>query len=199
MGETTTPGDSQAAVPESNQHSSLIPTAARTSYPTHSSQTSLCDICAHGLRLDDRCAGGALEEPRNDDTPKLCFPFVGEREKTGSGGSRDSFVWKGGAQYEQRDVTPPHLPELLDECKFCHAIKSLLLNQLGKLQWWQTTTKKVKFEVQYEWTGSKEKGCSLDFRLVSLKLAAKHPELEYGPRPIEFPIAASAGKPTLEL
>lgn len=196
MESTTTIGVSQAAVSESNRHSSPSPTAKRSSDPTRLSPTALCNICAHGLRLDDRRAGGALKKSRNDGAPSLCFPSPGERKQS----FEDFFNWKGGAQYKQRYITPPHLPELSDDCAFCRTVKSALLDQLGRHEWWQTTTTKLTLKVQYEWRGERHEhpvDHLLDFELKTLEVDVKHPELSERWN-MSFPITTSSGKLTLK-
>lgn len=185
MEDTTTLGASQAAIFEPNQHSSPESTVERPSDPTRSSQTSLCNICARGLILDDSRAGGALEKPRNDGAPSLCFPLVGKEG-----------IWEGGAQYEQRHLTPPHLPELSDECKVCCAVKKIFLDELRPYEWWQTITTKLRFKVQYQWFGKKRKGGQLEFELFSLKSELTHPKSFFS-FPIQFPITTSSSKLTL--
>lgn len=188
MEDTTTLGVSQATGSESNQQPSLNPTAERSSEPNRMSQTSLCNICAHGLRLDDGCTSGALEAPCNDDVPDICFPFM----------DTASYRWDcfGGVQYEQRHVTPPHLPELSDECKFCLAVKSVILDRLGQREWWQTATTKLVVDVQYIWTRRKTEGRHANFGLFALKLEVNCHQYEVTLH-VRFPIASSLGKSTL--
>lgn len=168
---------------------SLSQTTGTSSDPTRSSQTSLCNICAHGLRLDDSCIKGVLEEPHNDGVPKLRFPLL--RRWSPQRGLRGDL--HGGAQFEPRYITPPHCPELSDECKFCRYAKSVIIEWTAH----SNDSLPIILQVQYRWLKLKKKGRLLGFKLVSLDIGLRRPSVS-GCHPFTLPIATSSGKLRLE-
>lgn len=163
--------------------------------PSGRSTTGLCELCSHGLILDDSHAGGVSRTSPGIDESTLSFPEVKKEIPY-------DFLWVGGNVYS-RIITSPDLPELSSPaekgCRFCAALKSVFLHRYGNSLWWTSSTSRMEVTIEYQWSGNRNGNVKndMDFSLRELLVTASHPGMPDSCQPFnefKFQIGAHEGE-----